>query len=407
MKIQDKMKQDWDRRAQIDPYYWVAATQEADLESYEHSAQVDCEAFLKGFLKIKDQEWSESVAQSFFQDQVLLDLGCGIGRMTAPLAAYFKQAIGVDVSDQMIIKAKELHASVGNLTFFSNSGTDLGMVEPASVDIVCSYSVLAHLPVDVTESYFLEIGKILKPQGYFRYQFWVNQTANHPSDQDSLSIHVYDEAQFQRLHTQAGLQVIATEEIDYFDPVLQIKPLWVTAQKVGEPQALANVDREIQGDAISNQELLLEYDLILYLAMKYQDRGENAEAERVLSEAIQLEPNRPEAYLHWTSLRLALDDLTGTTTILEELTAKCPTCTEGWLYLAQVFQASDQPFKALDALEKCEKLFKKEQKALLQSKNELSQELLTQQQERLVSIDTHRLSLLKMAQKDALKKRKR
>ena len=30
MKIQEKMKQDWDRRAAVDPYYWVAATQEAD-----------------------------------------------------------------------------------------------------------------------------------------------------------------------------------------------------------------------------------------------------------------------------------------------------------------------------------------------------------------------------------------
>ncbi len=407
MKIQDKMKQDWDRRAQIDPYYWVAATQEADLESYENSAQIDCEAFLKGFLKIKDLEWSEQMAKTLFQDQVLLDLGCGIGRMTAPLASYFKKAIGVDVSEQMIIKAKSLHETIENLSFYSNSGTDLSMVEPASVDVVCSYSVLAHLPIDVTESYFLEVGKILKPQGYFRYQFWVSQTANHPNDQDSLSIHVYDESHFERLISQAGLKVISREEIDYFDPVLQIKPLWITAQKVAEPQGIAHVDREIKDSAISQEEVMLEYDLILYLAQKYQERGENAEAERVLSEAIQLEPNRPEAYLHWTSLRLALDDLTGTTTILEELTKKCPTCTEGWLYLAQVFQASEQPFKALESLEKCEKLLKKEQKALVQSKSQWSDEHLTQQQERLLSIDTHRLSLLKMAQKDALKKRKR
>ena len=41
MKLQDKMRQDWDRRASVDPYYWVAATQEADLQSYQDSAGKD------------------------------------------------------------------------------------------------------------------------------------------------------------------------------------------------------------------------------------------------------------------------------------------------------------------------------------------------------------------------------
>ena len=43
MKIQEKMRRDWDRRADADPYYWVAATQEADLESYHASAERDSE----------------------------------------------------------------------------------------------------------------------------------------------------------------------------------------------------------------------------------------------------------------------------------------------------------------------------------------------------------------------------
>ena len=47
MKIQEKMKRDWDRRAEADPYYWVAATQEADLESYHASAEKDCSQLSK------------------------------------------------------------------------------------------------------------------------------------------------------------------------------------------------------------------------------------------------------------------------------------------------------------------------------------------------------------------------
>ena len=33
MDIRDKMKKDWDRRAKVDPLYWVAATPEADEKS--------------------------------------------------------------------------------------------------------------------------------------------------------------------------------------------------------------------------------------------------------------------------------------------------------------------------------------------------------------------------------------
>ena len=39
----------------------------------------------------------------------VLDFGCGVGRLTVPLAKKFKRAIGVDVSPTMISKAKAYH----------------------------------------------------------------------------------------------------------------------------------------------------------------------------------------------------------------------------------------------------------------------------------------------------------
>jgi SAM-dependent methyltransferase len=403
MKIQDKMKQDWDRRAQVDPYYWVAATQEADLQSYESSAQTDCEGFLKYFL---GGNWDESLAKDKFKDQALLDLGCGIGRMTAPLANYFQRSVGVDVSEQMILKAKELHQSITNAEFICNSGTDLSMLADGSIDIACSYSVLAHLPADVTEAYFLEIGRILKTAGFFRYQFWVGPQEKHPQDQDSLSIHVYSEAQLKNLHEQAGLEIIHREEIDYFDPILELKPLWITAKKIQNPQATKVVNREIDQVRSSDDEVMLEYDLLLYLAMKHQERDEIVEAERVLSEAIQFEPNRPEAYLHWTSIRLSMDDLINTVKILEELSSRCPKSIDGWLYLAQVYQAQSLPFKALNCLRTCDELLKKEYKALLVSQKDLSIEAFQEKESRILNMDAHRKTLLKEAQNDSLKIRK-
>ena len=124
------MKRDWDRRAKIDPLYWVAATEEADEASYRLSADKDAEAFVEG-LRGRVQKTAR-----------VLDLGCGIGRMTAPIAKHFASVVGVDVSPEMIEQAKQRHGDVPNLAFAVNSGADLADFDVDEFDLVLSYSVL-------------------------------------------------------------------------------------------------------------------------------------------------------------------------------------------------------------------------------------------------------------------------
>ena len=324
MKIQEKMKQDWDRRAAVDPYYWVAATQEADYQSYVDSAEKDTKAFLDGLLR-----WSSF---DTFKTQSILDLGCGIGRMTALLCPYFKQVVGVDVSQEMIQKGRTLHPNLDNLQLDVNSGSDLDLYETESFDVVCSYSVLPHLPVDIAQSYFCEIGRILKDQGLFRYQFWVGPS-QHPDDHNSLSIHVYDEESLRAMHERAGLEMINQEEIDYFDPILKLKPYWITARRIEKPTPLELSQREVE--ELSENECRLEYELILYLAVKHLDRNELGEAHQVLSQAITLAPQWPEAYIHKASACIANDDLDGALEVLTQLTQACPSHPQGWLFRAQ------------------------------------------------------------------------
>ena len=79
--IRQKMREDWDRRARVDPRYWVAATAEADEASYEASAEQDAKALLDG---LRDR-----VAPS----ARILDLGCGIGRLAAEVAPKFAEVL--------------------------------------------------------------------------------------------------------------------------------------------------------------------------------------------------------------------------------------------------------------------------------------------------------------------------
>ena len=325
MKIQEKMKRDWDRRAEADPYYWVAATQEADLESYHASAERDCAHFIEGLKPLLGEEMSGA----------LLDLGCGIGRMTAPLATHFDRAVGVDVSPLMIERAQELHSEVEDLEFVVNSGAELRQFDDQSFKVICSYSVLPHLPPDVVSAYFGELGRVLEDGGVIRYQFWVGPN-HHPDDHDTLGIHVYEEDEVAALHERAGLVEVSREEIDYFDPILKLKPLWINARRERTPVSeVTELDREVSS-ALGEEERRLEYDLMLHLALRYVDQDRRLDAEGGLERAIQLDQSRPEGYFQWAELRIGQDDLKGARMLLEELTTHCPDIPQGWLLRAQI-----------------------------------------------------------------------
>ncbi len=343
MKIQEKMKRDWDRRAEADPYYWVAATQEADLDSYHASAEKDCAHFMAG-LKTALGEQSGGA---------LLDLGCGIGRMTAPLAEHFDRTVGVDVSPVMIEQAQALHKEISNLEFIVNSGADLSALQDESFRVVCSYSVLPHLPPDVVQAYFSELGRILETGGVIRYQFWVGPK-HHPEDHDTLGIHVYEEEEVAILHQLAGLEEVSREEIDYFDPILKLHPVWINARKVNAPsqsieQLEQSLNREVTSE-LSDEERRLEYDLMLHLALRYEAQDRRPEAEGILERASQVDRKRPEAYLHWAELRIGQDDVKGALMLLEELTIQCPHLPQGWLLRAQVALGEERYLEANELL---------------------------------------------------------
>lgn len=337
MDIRDKMRRDWDRRAKVDPRYWVAATEEADEASYTESAARDTAALLEG------------LAERVPATARVLDLGCGIGRMTAPLGAHFAEVVGVDVSPAMIEQARALHGALGNVRFEANSGADLGGFADGAFDLVVSYSVLPHLPPEVVVAYFREINRVLRPDGWLRYQFWVGPERQMAAN-DTLNIRVWGRPRFEALNRDAGFEVVALDEIDYLDPVLELRPVWVTARRAGPPAEASAHDFSGRAEGPSEDERALEYGLLLYLAVKHSERGERDEAERVLEQATGWDPSRPEAWVQWATLRLERDDLRGARTLFESLTEHAPDVPIGWLYLAQCAVATERFAQARAAL---------------------------------------------------------
>ena len=99
-----------------------------------------------------------------------LDFGCGVGRLTAPLAQHFGEVVGLDVSESMVAQARSLH-DVANCHFEVHRGNDLHLYPDASFDLVLCVLVLQHLASqDAMLRYLAEFARVLRPGGALAVQ---------------------------------------------------------------------------------------------------------------------------------------------------------------------------------------------------------------------------------------------
>src|SRR5439155_20357700 len=101
-------------------------------------------------------------------DGVCLEIGCGIGRMTTELARRWSQVIAVDVSPEMLDRARTALAAAGiaNVTLGLVGGEALDGVAVGAVDTAVCFGVVQHLPSRrIVRRMLAEIGRVLRPGG--------------------------------------------------------------------------------------------------------------------------------------------------------------------------------------------------------------------------------------------------
>jgi len=108
----------------------------------------------------------------------ILDLGCGPGRLTFPLAERFPDAtiIGVDLSPKMIHTARNVAEEMGvpNTRFMIGNGRTLPRTL-ARLAGAFSVLTLQHLPAEAQEGYVRSIAAKLEPDGVVRLQFVMSE----------------------------------------------------------------------------------------------------------------------------------------------------------------------------------------------------------------------------------------
>jgi 2-polyprenyl-3-methyl-5-hydroxy-6-metoxy-1,4-benzoquinol methylase len=96
----------------------------------------------------------------------LLEIGCGGGRMTVPLAAEFARVVAVDVSANALEMCRAACSGVTNVEFLQGDERVLEQLPGGSFDVVFSYATLQHVSGKRSvEQYIFESVRLLRPGG--------------------------------------------------------------------------------------------------------------------------------------------------------------------------------------------------------------------------------------------------
>ena len=165
------MRSFWNARAKEDPYYFVDTRQpykSPDLERFWDAAP------------LLDRVLDGLGVEVGVSDQVL-EIGCGLGRMTRVLAARAREVVALDVSDEMLSRGRDLNPELRNVTWLLGDGVSLAGVADQSTDACVSLVVFQHIPdPNITLGYVREVGRVLGPGGWAALQISNDPRVHRP-----------------------------------------------------------------------------------------------------------------------------------------------------------------------------------------------------------------------------------
>jgi len=136
------MREDWNDRAKDNPLYWTYAT-----EGRERFTTV------KPYFDAGEVEFKEMILPHLGGGRdIAVDFGCGVGRLTFPLARHYDTVYGYDISPEMIKMAGKYttksRCPKGNVRFnVSSGGLQIG---DSRADLTLCIGVLQHIPDPAT-----------------------------------------------------------------------------------------------------------------------------------------------------------------------------------------------------------------------------------------------------------------
>ncbi|MGC8626173.1 MAG: class I SAM-dependent methyltransferase [Acidimicrobiales bacterium] len=150
----------WDSAARRSAAWYVSTGHEQQTEEFFRQGAVETDTFLS-FCGVEPS-----------RSATVLEVGCGVGRMTRRLSELFGQVIAVDVSEEMLRRCRENLSARPNVSchLVKGDGTLDGVAE-AEVDLVFSYLTFQHVPTAGAQlRYFENCARALRAGGKMAVQ---------------------------------------------------------------------------------------------------------------------------------------------------------------------------------------------------------------------------------------------
>ncbi len=201
------MKRDWDARARENARYYVASSRsDWDEQSFSHSGSLNAEELVFSELDlITGGDDPRSLR--------LLEIGCGVGRMTEHLAERFGEVHGVDVSGEMVATAKQRLSRFDNVNVHETNGVDLAPFPDSFFDFAFSFIVFQHIPFrEVIEGYLREVHRVLKPGRVFKFQVQGTSGEKFAALEKNTWLGVgFSAAEMDALAAEIGFEILRSE----------------------------------------------------------------------------------------------------------------------------------------------------------------------------------------------------
>lgn len=156
------MRRFWDERAREDAFYFVdnrLAYGRPDIDRFWASGRADLDQVL------------DAVGAEIAPSDEIVEIGCGVGRISRELAARGARVRATDVSREMLDLARRHNPELENVEWIEADGRSLEPIEDRSADVCFSHVVFQHIPdPGVTLGYVREMGRVLRPGGWAAFQ---------------------------------------------------------------------------------------------------------------------------------------------------------------------------------------------------------------------------------------------
>jgi ubiquinone/menaquinone biosynthesis C-methylase UbiE len=150
-----------------EPAHWASAFDQAAIASAQASTALyslgrsDLFRAATDEVVLKMREW-ELVRPA----HVVLDLGCGNGRIVEAIAPDVRLVIGLDISRRLLGAARVRCAACSNALFILSSGLDLATFADEQFDGICAVDCFPYLVQSgLAERHLQECARILRPAG--------------------------------------------------------------------------------------------------------------------------------------------------------------------------------------------------------------------------------------------------